>query len=238
MKLLNKYHKQGFPKEVREDLLKLNKKYNLKYKDSLHSMISLMVFRQGLKNKNRFEKTFEAFRNSHLDMWDNLEFNERNLLLKHVLDPLKERMLQFQYDESTIYIPFFDVLMNNLYERETAILELPQFFKLYDDFQSSIIDMRLYGNAPIIHNMSDMEFIEKSDHNVIVFYERNNTFYCVNNDSVTSYPFYLQASFSQDMKHEFSKLILEGNEESLVDKASRYKVLDPKLIKKINRRKK
>lgn len=237
MRVLNRYHKQGFPKDLKKELKEINKVYGLGYKSDLKSLFDLMVFKEGLKNKQMFEKTFERFRNKHLDMWDNLEFNERNMLLKYDLDPVRARMSSFEYSGSTIYIPFFDVLMNNLYERETAVLELPQFFKLYRDFKKSLIDMSLYGDLPLVNNMSELEFVGKDDTSIILYLERNRTLYELNSKGkVIVYPFNHSSSLTRKMLEDLAGLILSRDEEGLLNYAAFYKLLHPKLIKKYSRR--
>lgn len=232
MKKLLRYHKQGFPKEVSTELMNLNKRYDLKFKKNISSYISLMIFKEGLYNKQQIEKTFERFRNTHLDMWENMEFNERNLLLMHELDPMKESLTQFTFEGSTIFIPFFDVLMNNLYERETAILELPQFFKLYSDFKASIIDMNVYGDLPLKHQMSDMEYITKQGNKMVVYYPKNRTFYVFENNKVQVFPFYIKSSLTKGMQAVMAELILSGDDKAILDKAKYYKILSPKLMRR------
>lgn len=238
MNLLNKYHKQGFPKELKNNLIRLNKTYNLKYDNSLKSLFHLMVFKEGLKNKEMFEKTFERFRNNHLDMWENLEFNERNMLVKHDLDPVRARMSHFNFEDSIIYIPFFDVLMNNLYHRETAVLELPQFFKLYENFNDSIIDMAFYGNLPFIHNMSDLEFIKADGQRLVLYFNQNRTLYLLEGDKVEVFPFLETSSLTQEMTSKLSQFILDNQMDELLDYADFYKLLHPKLSKKMKKRNK
>lgn len=232
MKKLTRYHKQGFPKEVSKQLMSLNKRYDLKFKKNVSSYISIMIFKEGLYNKQQIEKTFERFRNNHLDMWENMEFNERNLLLMHELDPMKESLTQFTFEGSTIFIPFFDVLMNNLYERKTAILELPQFFKLYKDFNASIIDMGVYGDLPLKHKMSEMEYITKQDDRMVVYYPKNRTFYVFENNKVQIFPFYIKSSLTKEMQEVMADLILSGDDKAILDKAKYYKILSPKLMRR------
>jgi hypothetical protein len=41
----------------------------------------------------------------------------------------------FRFNDKPIWIAFFDELLNALYHSEIAILELPQYFKLYRQFR-------------------------------------------------------------------------------------------------------
>ena len=61
MKKLTRYHKQGFPKEVRKQLMSLNKRYDLKFKKNVSSYISIMIFKEGLYNKQRFDRHDRIF---------------------------------------------------------------------------------------------------------------------------------------------------------------------------------
>lgn len=239
MKELSKYHKQTFPKPLKKELDRFNKKYNLKMDKDLVSYFYIMVFKTGLRNKNTIEKVFETFRNKHLDLWHNISFNERNLLFSHELDPIKAAMPQFEYEGSAIYIPFFDVLMNNLYDHETAILELPQFFKLYNDFESSIIDMKQYGMLPFIHNMSDLHYVCHNEEKTILYFDDTHTFYVLTEENVMSIPFYHKRDLSEAMRQTMGALLLEdASIEIIYEHAKKMKMLHPKLEKRILRREK
>lgn len=132
-----------------------------------------LIHLQGLKNKQAFEQLFETQRNALMDIWDHLSFQERNRLIQIQLDVIKEKHPFFKTNESKIiWIPFFDPLLNGLYNSDLAILELPQYFKLYKAFKDRRISIRDYQFLPYRYEFIDIHWI-KSYPDAIYFYSNS-----------------------------------------------------------------
>ncbi len=175
LKILNKTNKinlnQRLIKSQIHEVKNSFKPFNIEIKvkteqDYFEALIQLV----GLKNKQTFEKCFETERHDLLDIWDNLSYQERNKLILLKLDVIKESCQYFKTDENkVIWIPFFDSLLNGLYHNDIAILELPQYFKLYKDFKDRRISIRDYVFLPYTSHFIDTNIIqEKADR--IYFY--------------------------------------------------------------------
>ena len=234
MKVLKKYYKQGLSKERLRALETINQTLKLKLdvKQS-KDLLALSVYEEGLKNKKFFEEKFELIRHENLDLWDNLSFVERNFIIKCDSAADKVQLKSFKADEVLITIPFFDVLLNGLYDRETAILELPQFFKLYKDFDARLIPVSTYGIKPYLANMAFARYIASVKNKVVLFYEEGAIFYLIDGDQVYDYPIEIR-------RHDHQNVIVAGSQllesealflDVLIDQA----MISDKCIKKIEK---
>lgn len=235
MKWLHKYHKQTRSKDVLKHYKTLNQTYKLGYDcKKEYDLLMLSVFDTGLKTKQQFEAGFETTRNHQFDMWENLSFNERNFLLKCDLAPMKSKLPSFTFEEETIYIPFFDKLMNGLYNRETAILELPQFFKLYNDFTTKMVPLDTYKDAVLTANMSDARYLARKEKTLILFNESLNMFYRVEDKQCETFPIRTDVSLEANDVMNLARALLNDDVifiDILIDK----EWLKPKCIKKIQK---
>lgn len=237
MKILNKYHKQTRSKKEISELTTLNKNYNLGLNPKIdQDLFKLDVFKHGLNTKQIFESEFERIRNEHYDMWDNLLFNERNFIIQCDIAPMKAKLKVFDVtEEDRVYIPFFDVLLNTLYDRETAILELPQYFKLYQEFQDRLIPVDFYGLKPFIANMSSGRYINQRGDVIILYRKDLNIFYRYSLAMCEAYPLEEKIVLQENQIQYLANLILDMDDEKILDYCIENELIKPRCIKKINK---
>lgn len=213
--MLNKYHKQKKSK----DFLKKYKKINDTYELGLNikndfELIQLSIFETFLNQKQFFENQFESVRNDCFDMWDYLSFYEKNdLILIDTKNKLKG-LKSFVHDDVIIYMPYFDTLLNSLYATEIAILERPQFFKLYTEFKNSLIEPKIYGLKPYKAGFSYCRFILEKNETVILFDEDLKIFYKLN-DHFEKYPLDLHAAITHDQIDAISDMLVYDKHKEL-----------------------
>lgn len=141
-----------------------------------------LIFHEGLLNKSRMEACFEDARRDLFDYWDNLSYQERNRLISLKNDELKNDLRYFKNENGKyIWIAFFDELLNALYDKELAILELPQYFKLYRNFKERTINIDQYGLEPYKQAYIDIHVIKRFDDAVIFYYANTKSLYQVDN---------------------------------------------------------
>lgn len=146
--MLERFHKQKIDKKTRQHYVQIGRKYHVNFDKKLDKdILMLSVFEKGMYQKQLIEETYEKVRSEAFDMWDYLSFKERNKLVAQELTELMKQMVYFEYENTQIVIPFFNRLLNSLYVTETAILELPQYFELYRNFNEKIIPIDTYGIA-------------------------------------------------------------------------------------------
>lgn len=145
---------------------------------------NLCIISKGLINKSKIEEAYEAISREMAEIWHDLDYKKRNEFARNALDPMKEPLLHFTVNEARIFMPFFDELMNTLYDKEVAVLQLPQFFKLYKDFKDRMIDPFLYRHLPYQTGFADVQFLGftaqgfgiyvKEVHHIYVIDEKKN----------------------------------------------------------------
>lgn len=124
------------------------------------------IIMQGIANKQALESSYDRIRNELIDLWDHVDYQQRNSLMTLHQSAVKESLPCFITDtEAKIYIPFFDELINTLYGKEMVVFELPQFFKLYKDFKSSMVDIWKYRHLPYLHGFTSLTFVSQDSAN-------------------------------------------------------------------------
>lgn len=236
MTLLQKYHSQTMPKALLKELDEINKKFGYKYPQDLIHYLKLLMIRNSIAQKESFEFSFESFRNQHLDMWDNLSFKERNKLFQLDFQDKRDQLHTFEYEGERIYIPIFDILFNNLYDRETVILELPQYFKLAHEFKNDIIDPVKFGLLPYAASFCYPCLGSRSD-SVIMFDEDTNIFYRLN-DQAVAYPLLKTAQIAPEHAVELARALEQFKDYEFIDLAMEYGYCHSKFIKKVQRKRK
>lgn len=187
---LNRYHKQTWSKKKIKSYKAIAQQYHLdlNFKNEL-DILYCEVFLLGLKQKTAIEIAYERFRNEHQDMWDYMNFKERNFFALKDLKSIKSELIAFDFADKKIVIPFFAPLLNHLYMDETPILELPQFFNLYHNFAKEQVDIQAtYGLLPLKANMSSARYL-CGDEIVVLYHEQLKCFYRIENQQLERFAF-------------------------------------------------
>ena len=234
--MLEKYHKQKLDKQIRKKYEILNKQYNLGYntKNEL-DLIKLSIFETSLRQKKKIESIYESVRSSLFDMWDHLSFYERNDLIILELDKVINNLNSFKFESTDIYIPFFDPLLNKLYIQEIAILELPQFLKLYHDFNERLIPIEYYGLNIYKNGFSMMQEIGYNESEVVLYYPNGNIFYKINKDGMRRFPILKKAELTEKDLTKLGELLL-NDELGFIDYLIEKEFVNKRFIKKIIRK--
>jgi len=129
------------------------------------------IFYRGIQTKENFEKSFDATRNKLFEMWESLNFQERNRLANLDLEAIKAEAPSMLGQESRVWVPFFDDLLNSLYDRQIAIFELPQYFKLYRQFADKVLPLENRGIALWSSGFVDWMNVCQNEKCLVFFYE-------------------------------------------------------------------
>ena len=156
-------------------------KIERKLKNELDYFIALIEL-QSLINKESFEKCFEDSRRELFDYWDNLSFQERNRLILLQTNNVKNESRFFRFNNKPIWIAFFDDLLNSLYHSEIAILELPQYFKLYKQFQERMISVKEYGLTPFIDEFIPITVLAQNENSLVFYYQLTRSLYYIDQE--------------------------------------------------------
>lgn len=233
---LDRYHKQAWDKIKLKELEGLNKdfKLDLNCKDT-YDLLRLQVFQESLKNKKAFENEFNKFHQIHLDMWENMTFNERNFFIQKDMNELKQGLKNFEFNDKTIHMAFFNELLNVLYDEQTAILDLPQYFKFYDEFDKELIPIKTYGLKPLLANMAWPKAIAQKGNTVILFDAKIQTLFKVNQEICERYPLYEKSEINHPLIIDLAKLLLKEEYLSFYAALEANNLMSPRLEKKFKR---
>jgi len=147
------------------------------------------IFYRGILTKERFEQRFEDTRNQLIEMWETMTYQERNLLLQLDLDPLKSEQPFLDTPNGKIWIPFFDDLLNSLYDHQIAIFELPQYFKLYRQFADKVLPLEERGLALWSAGFVDWIDLCADDQRCVFYYQPTHSLYTLDDTfQLTAYP--------------------------------------------------
>lgn len=154
----------------------------LKIKTDL-DFFNAAILMESFKNKALFETTYERERKELNDLWPALSYQERNKLINLKITELKKRCRSFKSaNGTTIWIAFFDELLNTLYDKEMNIFDLDQYFNLYKDYAKRMIKTESYGIMPFAGSYIDIKVLNVSENQVIYYYDVIKTVYLIKNE--------------------------------------------------------
>lgn len=213
-------------------------KIERKLKTELDFFIGLIEL-ESLKNKESFEKCFEDARTELFDYWDNLSYQERNRLVLLQTNVLKNDSHFFKFNNKPIWIAFFDELLNSLYNNEIAILELPQYFKLYRQFSDRMISVKEYGLCPFTNEFIPIVNLLNNDNSIVFYYHLTKSLYYLNNDfKLIRYPLSKELCQVQPLKDDLKVIansILTQEESIIIDSLINSLLINDKVKKQLQK---
>ncbi len=144
-----------------------------------YDYFNLCILYQGYLNKAKLEAAYEEISKEMFEIWHDLDYKKRNEFASNAMIELKEKLCFFKVNDQKIFIPFFDVLMNTLYDKEVAVLQLPQFFKLYKEFKDRMIDPIEYLSLPYQSGFVDVLFIHSNENGFGFYVKENHSIYII-----------------------------------------------------------
>lgn len=113
---------------------------------------------QGIQNKKAIEQAYlEGYTKMH-DYFDSLEYSEKQRLMNVENEAIYTSLPKFEWDAQSIYIPFFDVKLNAIYEKETVLFSLKQYRSLFQNYKESVQE-NLYGLEVYKSSFSSFDFV-------------------------------------------------------------------------------
>jgi hypothetical protein len=189
-----------------------------------------------LKQKEEFQKASEAIRFDFFDLWQDMEYSQRNAFLLQYLEPTFNTLISFEFDDEKIVIPFFDTLLNALIVKRPAVFDLPQYFKLYKEFKDNVIDAyHVYGLALLKSDFYTFTHCG-SLNEIDVFYDKGHTalFTLKNGHVQNTYPLFISVE-EESLLKESAQLILDQNYDAFLKFGCENQLFHPKLIKKLQK---
>lgn len=191
IKLLRKENPREFLKlpQIKKEISEMNqilKPFHVDFPvKTIKDYYTLCISCEALKNKQEIERVYEQRRHELFEVWAMLEYPKRNEFLHPFVQEKVAKMKKFNHKGKLIFLPFFDELINALYDHETAILELPQFFKMYKQFSDKIIDPAMYGLHPYQVDFAQAQTISQHETGFSVYESKTHTLVVIFYDGMT-----------------------------------------------------
>ncbi|MFI3284517.1 MAG: hypothetical protein R3Y57_05490 [Erysipelotrichaceae bacterium] len=115
---------------------------------TINDYFELSIIHTSLNQKQLLEQTYEGVRQEMVEIWEQLDFKQKNKFSNDQLIKVKQQLVHFIDQEKIIHVCFFDPIINALYDHEMAVFELPQFFKLLSDFKKEFKSINNYHLEP------------------------------------------------------------------------------------------
>lgn len=193
---------------------------------------TLEVIYQGILNKQTLQNRYEKTREQLYDLWDVLDNKERLLFINKDLNKIKPNLISFQFQDTTIWIPFFDTLLNNLYDHSMTVFELKQYHNLYESYKDRIIPIRFYGCTPFKAGFSKAQYLCGDDDCFVLYNPDINCMY-----RIQSYQEQLRLPLSLQLDNNqlqaVAQHLLTDNVNALYEFFIEHELCSPKVLKKI-----
>ena len=193
------------------------------------------LIHQGILNKVAYEKIYEDNRYDLIDLWNTLDRNKKNFFVNKALDRYRPSMPYFVNGDDVFRMPMLEPLFNNLYEKELAIQELPQYLKFQNDFRNFIVDpFSEYFDLPYKSGFIKVDYVYSDDNNLALYEKTNSCLYLIDRERNIR-RIGMKRGMERFSDIAFVRALLEGNSEELIEILKRTDYIEPKLMKKINR---
>lgn len=147
--------------------------------NKLNDYFELSILYQSLNQKKALEAAYEVNRSNFFEVWDNLEYKQKNHFTDEALKPIRDQQSYFKYNDKIIRICFFDEVINALYDHEMAVFELAQFFALRTSFKDRMQAVSYYGLLPYQSGFLNETVIISNENMVVVADIINKYVYCI-----------------------------------------------------------
>ncbi len=199
-------------------------------KDDFSYFRSRILYRS-IQNKEAFEQSFDKTRNQLIELWDSLNYQERNRLANLDINQIKESLPYLASSEGRIWIPFFDDLLNSLYDHQIAIFELPQYFRLYRQFADKTIKLESRGIALWTSGFVEWLNVAQDDATLVFYYEPMHCLYRLNDRfELTAFPLYKTPETKANLENlrELGETLLKNEEYPFISALLESRLVDDK----------
>ncbi|MBS3991956.1 MAG: hypothetical protein KGZ51_07775 [Erysipelothrix sp.] len=237
-KLLIKYH-HFYPYKVYRSQIKawraswLHQSFIKSATPSSFDIANALMMDIALENKEGFQRASEAIRHDFYDLWQDMEYAKRNQFLIQYLESYYSNVKVFNFEDESIVVPFFDVLLNALIMKRPAVFDLPQYFKLYKDYKENVVNpLSLYGLSLLQSDFYSYKLVASNDNNHVLYdYKQGVLIHCEGMTLLKEYPL-AKIVNDNDLIFSLAYDILNQDLVSFTQKGCDFQLFHPKLAKK------
>lgn len=183
-------HKQQEIKNWRKSWL--HQKYVNTAKPDVLAIAHATMLDVALAQKETFQKKAEAIRLEFFELWQDMDYTQRNAFLLRYLASTYHDFIAFESHGEHIVVPFLNPLLNALIVKRPAVFDLAQYFKLYKDFKEQCVDpVKVYGNDLLTSKFYPFTFVlSQANRSVMWDAQTHALIVCDNYQYVEAYPLY------------------------------------------------
>lgn len=189
----------------------------------------------GIQNKQAIEKAFKTARINMDDYYDALSYEQKNKLMDYEIKKSLETLPCFKYEDEMIYIPFFDMHLNHVYNAEVPLFDLKKYADLML-FYKEKMQNNIYGYEVYASSFSSLQFVLKQDENCALYCDKRKKLYFLSNFEMEEY--IVLENINLDIMQNIASAYFNKNVDLFVELLLNNAVIDEKLYKKINKKRK
>lgn len=124
----------------------------------------LDIIEHALKNKERVDDIFKQYYIENDDILSRLNYQEKKHLLTQEIKQYIDELYCFEYQGKKIYLPIFDLKINDFYMFDRPLLELKQYQVYIHHFYASMVDpIDYYGYQLYESDFSSLQYIVEDE---------------------------------------------------------------------------
>jgi hypothetical protein len=238
IKLLHKWHHFAPYKHHQRQIKAwrkswLHKNVITQNKPNIFEIAHAQMLDTALQQKDDFQKASEAIRFDFFDLWQDMEYSQRNAFLLQYLENTYQNLISFDFEDEKIVIPFFDPLLNALVIKRPAVFDLPQYFKLYKEFKENVIDAyATYKTSLLTSKFYPFKLCEANDEMMVFYDMQHHALFTFKEGSlVHTFPLFGPCEDDELLK-SLAQAILTQNMVDFIELGCNHQLFHPKLTKK------
>lgn len=142
------FYKQKEVKAKKEEMEQLFKKWKIPY--TFHDAYDYFhneIIAKGIENKQAFENCHSETRVKMVDFYSTLNYDEKRRLMNREVELIEPKLPKRVVDGISIYVPFFDKRMNEIYHNEMVLYDIKKYGYYKERFENAMHDISMYGNV-------------------------------------------------------------------------------------------
>lgn len=187
-----------------------------------------IVYR-GIHNKKAIEDAYFQGMVKMQDYFEHLDFNEKKRLMNYEIEQCLADLIHFEYEETTIFIPFFDEKMNRIYKNDMVLFDLKQYHRIVRDY-SDLYQKDYYGLKAYQSAFSSLDVIGQYKDKVSMYDPYTNRLFFLENLELIE--FITLTNSEDECLQNLSLAYFYENDNQLVDVLESTGNINEKIAKK------
>lgn len=208
--------------------------------ESYFDIYCYQIIIEGIKNKINIAKAYDAFISNNFDLLEHCNYEQRRKMIQVDIDKVLEKSASFQYQDTTIYIPYLEEFMNQRYCNDHAMVLLKQHIQHLNNYPKSIDQMLdLYQEKVLLSDFCSLEYVGKYFNNDC-FYSKEGIFISYQVEHKKYSEFFVVDKYNKELpsSNDVKELLelVESNRDDVIDFMIEKQFIHPKYKKKLEKK--